>query len=348
MLSALLAALFMGTSCDRPAPRGPTVTLYTSADAFLARPIAEEFTRRTGIEVSLVTDTEATKTTGLVQRLAAERDRPRADVWWSSEALGTAMLADMGLLDPTRSAHETEFQEGWPVRDAGGRWLGFAARARAIAFNTRRVRTDESPVRLRDLADPRWRGKVGLARPQFGTTRTHIAALVALHGEQPVREWLLALRENDARLYEGNSAVVQALALGEIEVGLTDTDDVWAGQANGWPVDLRLEAVDAQVPATGLPSAGALIIPNTVALIAGRPHPEPAQALVDFLTSADCERLLAAGDSHNVPIRPALAAELADSDPRLRFSVAAPVDWSRVAQAREAADRLIAQAFPIR
>ena len=99
-----------------------------------------------------------------------------------------------------------------------------------IAFNTNRVSRVNVPTKLRDLTDDKWRGKVGMARPQFGTTRTQIAALVALHGLAATREWLQAMQDNGIKLYDGNSGVVTALRNGEIEVGLTDTDDVWARQ----------------------------------------------------------------------------------------------------------------------
>ena len=95
------------------------VVLYTSVDSNLVQPIVEEFEKETGIHARVVGDTEATKTTGLVARLLSERAKPRADVWWSSEPLGTVSLAQAGILDPFISKAETEFKAGLAAVPAG-------------------------------------------------------------------------------------------------------------------------------------------------------------------------------------------------------------------------------------
>lgn len=289
--------------------RGPEVVLYSSVDDYLVREVVREFERETGIAVLLVGDTEATKTTGLVHRLIAERRRPRADVWWSSEPFGTMRLAEEGLLEPYRSIAEEEMSGSWPaeLRDPEGLWYGFGSRARVIVYNTRRVPPERVPRTLRELAAPAWQGRVGMARPQFGTTRGHMGALTAACGGEAFREWLTAMRAGGLRLYDGNASVVRAVAYGEIDAGLTDTDDVWSGQGQGWPVALAFESVDGTGP--GLCSFGPLRVPNTIARVRGGPNPDAAGALIDFVLSERVERMLAASDSHNAPVRPAVAAE---------------------------------------
>lgn len=282
----------------------PSVTLYTSCDAPVAAGVVEAFEHETGMKVRLVTDTEATKTMGLVQRLLAERDRPVADVWWSNELLGTAQLASLGLLSPFPPP---DFGGTWPehLRDPQGRWYGHALRTRVIAFRVREGEHDDAPRTLAALALPRYKGRIGMARPQFGTTRMHMAALVALHGEPLVEAWLAALRDNGLRLFDGNSAVVQALARAEIDVGLTDSDDALVARDRNWPVQYRLEDPAATPPdgVPPLPATGAIIIPNTVAIVAGSPRRADAERLAAFLLSARCERLLAESDAKTLSIR---------------------------------------------
>jgi iron(III) transport system substrate-binding protein len=292
------------------------VVLYSSVDApFLAQVVAP-FESRSGLRVRLVTDTEATKTFGLVQRLIDEKNSPRADVWWSGEPLGSERLAAEGVLDPTLSSAEASLPGGWPVglRGRDQTWYGHALRARVIAFHTNLYTRQTAPRTLRELAGQRFAGRVGMARPQFGTTRTHLAALIAAHGEPATSEWLSAMHGAGLRLYDGNASVVRAIAQGEIDLALTDTDDVWAGQREGWPVDLVFEAVDKPDtrPTPGLPalpSIGPLVMPFTAAKVRGGPNPTNAKVLLDYLLSADVERLLASSDSRNFPIRPELRAE---------------------------------------
>jgi len=60
------------------------VVVYTSVDQVYSEPVIRAFEKRTGILVLPVYDVEASKTTGLVNRLIAERGRPQADVFWKS------------------------------------------------------------------------------------------------------------------------------------------------------------------------------------------------------------------------------------------------------------------------
>ena len=323
------------TGCNRREPA--SVVLATSTDAPLLPPILQAFTRETGIEVRAITDTEATKTTGLVDRLLSEADTPRTDVWWSNEASSTVMLAARGMFEPL---------------DADGTlWREFALRARVIAHRTNAFSDAPPPARLSDLLAPGLRGRVGIARPQFGTTRSHIAALVAAHGPERTRTFLQALKDNGVRLYHGNSAVVRALANAEIDVGLTDTDDALAGIREGWPIGFIFEPRDpttTQAP-PALQSLGALVIPNTIAIVRGGPHPNHARTLAAFLASEKVETMLAQSDSRNVPIRAAL-------DPTLRPTglesfptgdAAMPVTTREIAAAIPEADRIIHDVFPL-
>jgi iron(III) transport system substrate-binding protein len=338
-------------SCKPPAPKATVpVVLYTSADALVVEAVTSAFTQQTGIAVRAVTDTEATKAAGLVQRLIAERDAPRAEVWWSSEVVGTMVLAREGLLVPSAPAalHE-EFSGSWPqgLCDAGGLWWGFAQRARVAVYSTTRVQAASVPTSLEALAAFTPKGRVAIAQPQFGTTRTHFAWVVHTLGEAEARSLLQRLRAN-CRFYPGNSAVVRAVAQGECDVGLADTDDVWAGQGNQWSVDASFA-----VGACGAPPL-ALFIPNTAGLVGGTQPRKEARALLDFLCSGACERTLAQSESHNIPIRAELRDELASQIPELRLPVPAnaavstpEVNWASVAGSLSKADAIIAEAFPL-
>lgn len=326
---------------------GGDVVLYTSVDQPLLAPIIGEFEKDTGVRVRMVTDTEATKTTGLVERLIAERSSPRADVWWSNEMLGTQTLDDRGILETYASKSESDFPKGWPelLRASGKTWYGFALRARVIAYNTNRVAKGQAPKAIRELTASKYAGKVGMARPQFGTTRAFVASLVALHGAEVAREYLQALSDNQVRLYDGNSAVVRALSTGEIDVGLTDSDDALEGIGQNWPIEFNYEQFDPpKKPVKGLPSQGPLLLPNTVGIVRGCPHPNEARKLADFLLSARVEELLAQSEARNLPIRPALAKRLnMDAMPE-----GAPVSARELAKALPEADRIIEQVFPVK
>jgi len=290
---AALGVASMG--CRQPA--GPEVVAYVAVDRKDAEPVLRAFEAATGIRVLAVYDAEAAKTTGLVARLLAEAARPRCDVFWNNEIVQTMLLAEKGLLDVYRSPEAQTIAERW--QDPAGRWTAMATRARVIVYNTRHVPAAEAPRRLQDLAEPRWRGKVALANPQFGTTRTHVAALFAAWGPDRAQAFLESLRQNEVRIVDGNAMVKNQVARAHpdaspVYVGLTDTDDVLSGQAEGQPIDMVYPDQDTD---------GTLVIPSTVGVLRGSPHPAAARRLVDYLLRPGTGARFATSDSGYQPIR---------------------------------------------
>jgi len=310
LMLAWVGTLGLGAGCSRsdaeppkPAPSATAgkqqVVLYSSIDDPILRPIVAEFTKETGIEVLTVGDTEATKTTGLVERLLSEKDRPRADVWWSSEPLGSMRLAREDALEPLPDREimprKGDVRYPWPSTyvGRGNRWFGGALRARVVAVNERGRQAVGESVSMQTLMSPALKGRVGMARPQFGSARLSVAAWCF----EPVRgrALLTGLRDNGLRLYDGNASVVRALAQGEIDVGLTDSDDVHAAKAQGWPVDFA--------PAKSTNMDLWITFPMTVGLVRGAPHRDQARQLIDYLLGERVDRAMAKSEGKWVPIR---------------------------------------------
>ena len=282
--SFLLVILLVGCAKTQE----PEVVIYVAVDRKDSEPILADFQQRTGIRVRAVYDAEATKTTGLVSRLVAEANRPRCDLFWNNEFMQTIQLAERGLLEPYQSDQTAAISERY--RDEAGRWYAQAARARVLVYNTRLVLPDELPRGLRELADPKWRGKVAMANPEFGTTRTHVAALFATLGPSAAEQLLQAMLDNQIRIVAGNAIVKDLVARADpqaspILIGLTDTDDVRAGQADGYPIAMHVPDQD---------DIGTLIVPTTVCLLRHAPHPEQGRALLDYLLSDSALRRLTA------------------------------------------------------
>jgi iron(III) transport system substrate-binding protein len=238
------------------------VVVYTSQDQVYAEPIFQDFTKETGIEVRAVYDSEAVKTVGLVNRLLAEKENPQCDVFWNNEELRTHQLEQKGL-----------FRESAP-------WSPFGHRSRQLVINTSKLSQADAPKSWLELTNAIWRGKLALAYPLFGTTATHFLALREHLGAESWETWCRALAANDPFLVDGNSVVVKLVGRGEALIGMTDSDDIAAGQREGLPV--------AALPLL----SGTLLIPNTVAVIRNAPHPDAAQRLYQFLQSEGVLRQL--------------------------------------------------------
>jgi len=282
----------------------PAVVLYSSVDETFLKQIVTEYEKRTGRKVQIVGDSEAGKTTGLVNRIRLEKDRPRADVWWSGEQSQTLLLAQEGLLAPYASPVADDIPMNF--RDGDDLWTGLALRARVVAYDPARTPADSLPKTWEAYAEKAWASRVAVANPLFGTTRSHVAAMHALWGEKRTRAFLNNLRVSGAVIADGNSAAVRKLIAGDVDAAFTDSDDVATARAAGANVAMVY-------PDMG--DGGTLVIPNTVALVAGARHPEEARRLIDFLVSADVEEALARSASANYPVREALRRKLDLSPP---------------------------------
>ena len=91
-VSFVVSVFFIG-GCKELKQESKEVVVYTSLDKVFSEPVLEEFEKQTGIKVKAVYDSEATKTTGLVNRLIAEKNAPKADVFWNSETGRTALVS---------------------------------------------------------------------------------------------------------------------------------------------------------------------------------------------------------------------------------------------------------------
>ncbi len=251
--------------------------LYTSIDEPIARPIVEGFERESGIRVVLQTDTEATKSVGLAERVRAEKSHPQADVFWSNEPFHTINLANEGVL----TAYESGAGKDVPGRYKSGKglWCSVGLRARVIAWGG----GEGGPGGLEDLSKTELKGKIAMARPTAGTTGGHVAALYTVWGDEKARGFFKSLRANDVKLLGGNSVVAERVAWGNYLAGLTDNDDCAAASA-------EIKAVKMIVP--DQEGMGTLMIPTTVGLVAGGPDAEAGKKLIDYLLSAAVEQKL--------------------------------------------------------
>ncbi len=290
-----LAVLLPGwVGCKRSEiPTTPQqVVVYTSVDDVFARPIANHFEQTTGIKVLLVPDTEETKSTGLLNRLIAEKNRPQADVFWSGDPVRAAILKAKGVSTPYRS----EKAAGLPKHfsDPDGYWTGFSARARVLIYNRNLVPAGEEPKSIMDLLDKRFQGKACIANPLFGTTSMHAAALFAVLGEDKAKEFFEGFTANGGTILSSNGEVRRRVAAGEFALGIVDTDDANVARLEGKPVGVVYPDKDGM---------GTLIIPNCTVLIARGPNPEAGRRFIDYLLEPQTEQALAMSEAAQIPLR---------------------------------------------
>ena len=290
-----VAVIFIAGIMLLPKDQEKTVIVYTSVDQVYSEPVFRDFENRTGIKVLAVYDVEATKTTGLVNRLIAERSDPQADVFWSGEFGQTILLKNESILQ----YYNSPSAENIPAQfhDPDGYWTGFGGRARVFIVNTNKLPPDKYPHAIYDMLDERYPAdRIGIAYPMFGTTATHAAALYSLLGREKARAFFSTLNDRQVRVTDGNSVVRDLVANGQLAFGLTDTDDACGAIESGRNVSIV-------IPDQGDGEMGTLVIPNTVALIAGAPHPAEAKVFMDYLLDKKRESAMVSSGWIQIPVR---------------------------------------------
>lgn len=329
-LWSIFFILSLVVGCTREATK--EVVIYTSVDQIFSEPILSDFEKNTGIKIKAVYDVEASKTVGLVNRLLAEKQHPRCDVFWNSEVGRTIFLKQKGIFTPYTSPSAKDIPSQFKDKDAY--WTGFAARARVLIYNINLLKESDLPKSIFELTGAQWKEKVAMGYPVFGTTATHMAALYATLGQEKTERFLKDLKDNEVVIVNGNSVVRDMVVEGELPIGFTDTDDVNVAIQAGKPVKMIYPDRD------GL---GTLLIPNTVALIKDGPHLEQGKKLIDYLLSREVESKLAFCESAQMPVRDGVKTP--PHVPAFSSIKAMEVDYYDIAKNIEKSDRFCQSLF---
>ena len=297
MKRAMLGCLVLAAAalCMAGCGRKEGVVVYTAVEQVYCEELFGRFEEETGIQVRAVYDTEANKTTGLVNRVISEADKPVCDVFWNNEFIQTIDLQEKGLLERYVPAGTEDIPQAY--RDAEGYWTAFGGRARVMLVNTELTKEEDYPESVYDFVNGSFAGEdLALAYPMFGTTRTQAAAMYAQLGEDAAREFFRQVRARGVQIVDGNSVTKDMAAAGQVMVGYTDTDDAKDALKDGAPVVMIF-------PDQGEDGMGTLITPSTAALVKGAPHSENGKKLLDFLVSAETERFLIEKGFFDVSVR---------------------------------------------
>lgn len=333
-LVLLLSTLPIG-SCSVPYNR---VVVYCAQDAEFAEGIFADFTRMLGIKVEAKFDTEASKTVGLVEDIVNEAKRPRCDIFWGNEPLQAIRLHKKGLLEAYSSPSASEY----PSWTQGATWQAFAARPRIIIVNTELVPEAERPRSLFELEQPKWKGKLCMAKPLFGTTATQAACLWEVLGPQRTKIFYENLHKNEIAIVAGNRHVASEVAKGKYALGLTDSDDALAELQQGKPVALIFPDQNGY---PDYPRWGTLYLPNTVSLVKGAPNINNAKSLIDYLLRPETEVKLAEGGGYQIPLNPKTKATLHPALIRPEKVKVMNVNWEKAADCWEPSQEFLRNLF---
>jgi iron(III) transport system substrate-binding protein len=195
-------------------PSGP-LTVYSGRSEELVGALLESFSEETGIEVQV----RYGDTAELAATVLEEGDASPADVYFGQDAGALGALRGEGMLRPLPDGIldlvEPRFRAG------DGTWVGVSGRSRVLVHNTDTLAAEDVPDSVLDLTDESWRGRVGWA-PTNGSFQAFVTAMRVELGDDATSQWVEDMLANDVQVYDNNSAIVEAAARGEVDLGLVN------------------------------------------------------------------------------------------------------------------------------
>ena len=204
---SLIISLILGSA------QAETIILYSGRSKSLVEPIIVQFEKETGIEVKV----SFANTTQLASKLITEGKKSPAALFWAQDAGALGAVSKKGLFaklpkDILSKVPET-FQHG------DGLWVATSGRARVLAYSSDRLTTDKLPDSIFDLTKRNWKGKVGWA-PLNASFQAFVTAMRGQVGDKRTEKWLRDMKKNGTIAYPKNTPIIEALAAGEIDLGL--------------------------------------------------------------------------------------------------------------------------------
>ncbi|CAM3420503.1 MULTISPECIES: extracellular solute-binding protein [Psychrobacter] len=263
---------------------GQTITIYSSRNEQLIKPLLDRYTEETGVKIELVTD----KSGPLMARLQAEGQNTPADMLLTVDAGNLWQATEQGLLQPVAS---TVLEANVPAkyRDPKGQWTGLSLRARTIMYDPSKVSADQLST-YADLADPKWKGKLCLRTSNSVYNQSLVASMIENLGEEKteavIRGWVDNLATD---VFSDDTSMLKAIAAGQCEVGLSNS--YYYGRLLDEQPDFPVKVFWANQGTTGthvnISGAG---------VVTGSDNPDGALKLMEWLSSDKAQGLYASSD----------------------------------------------------
>jgi iron(III) transport system substrate-binding protein len=268
-----------GSSSDGGGSDGGNLTIYSGREEELVAPLLDRFEQSSGVDVEVRYGDSAE----LAATIAEEGDNSPADVFFAQDPGSLGALEGEQLLAQLPEEILDRVPERF--RDSDRRWVGTSGRVRVIAYNTDEAPEGEVPDSVYELTDPKWKGKVGIA-PTNASFQAFVTAMRLADGDEKAREWLEGMKANDVKVYERNTPIVEAVAAGEIQLGLV----------NHYYLGLvKEESPGAPVANHYLSSndPGALVSVAGAGIVEGTDDEDTAREFVQYLLSDEGQRFYA-------------------------------------------------------
>jgi iron(III) transport system substrate-binding protein len=295
-VAAATAALLMLSACGSGTAGGTDsaasadgITVYNAQHEELTKAWADAFTKETGIKVTLRSGDDSELSNQIIQ----EGKNSPADVFLTENSPAMTQVANAGLFTDIDAA--TVSQVPAQYRPSNNKWTGIAARSTVFAYNKTKLKADQLPKSIMDLADDSWKGRWA-ASPSGADFQAIVSAMLELKGEDATLAWLQAMKDN-VKTYKGNSTAMKAVNAGQVDGAIIYHYYYFGDQAKtGENSDnVALEYFKNQDP-------GAFVSLSGGGVLASSKHQKQAQQFLKFITGTAGQQILQTGTSFEYPV----------------------------------------------
>lgn len=291
------ALLAVGVTSPASAAAGnETLTLYSGQHQQTVRLIVSAFEKQTGIHVQ-VREGEGPELANLIIR---EGEQTPADVFFTENSPELERLQEKGLLAPVAKKPLHRIPQRY--RSSSGLWVGVLARENVLTYNPGMVSKNDLPDSILDLAQPQWKGMLGihLTSPDIMPL---IRTIAVKKGRETALKWLRGIKHN-AKLYQHSSGLVAAVNNGDVAIGISNSYYYYRLREQ-----VGKKNMTSRVYHFSNGDPGGLINISGAAPVKYAPHPELAQKFLAFLVSEKAQTLLSRSEiDFEYPLRPDVTA----------------------------------------
>ncbi len=228
----------------------------------------------------------------------ARAARLQADVFDGNGTVPPLVRAGLvaAFLPPTAASYPAG------LKDPNQHWISTNLYFLTPGINTSLIPPDDTPRTLLDLLNPKLRGRIAWSNNPTAGAGTFVGTVLRRMGEDAGLAYLRALAAQRIVSVDATSrAVLDQVITGEYAIAL----DIFnhhavVSAAKGAPVDwLKLEPIAAPI--------------QVASLLKDAPHPNAGKLLLEFLTSAEGQRVFASVDY--IPAMPSVAAKVPSLKP---------------------------------
>lgn len=336
IVATLAAAACIAAGCgsddsaDTAAKSGSedALVVYSGREKELVEPLYERFEKESGIDLEV----RYAGSPELTAQLQEEGERSPADVFYSQDAGAIGAIEELLAELPAELVDDVPAQ----FRDREGRWTGVTGRVRTLVYNTDEVKPSDLPTSVFEVTKPKWKGRVGVAP----TNASFIAFITAMRqelGDERAREFLEGLVANDAQIYEKNGPIVDAVAKGEVEVGLVNHYYLWERRAKDPELPIQNHFFAAG-------DIGNMVNTSAIGILESTDKREEAEKLVEFMLTDGQEFIVNDAPEREYPL--SVTTDIADNEryrelPPLAEIKAPAVDLSDLGSELEATVKMI-------